>query len=64
MTPGDPDSVKPRIIKSVPLGRYGEPDELAALVAFLASTDASYITGGIYTVATEDRWRADGPPLR
>jgi 3alpha(or 20beta)-hydroxysteroid dehydrogenase len=50
MAPGDPDSVKQRIIKSVPLGRYGEPEEVAALVAFLASTDASYITGGIYTV--------------
>jgi len=33
-----------------PMGRYGEPDEVAALVAFLASKDASYINGGIYTV--------------
>jgi 2-keto-3-deoxy-L-fuconate dehydrogenase len=33
-----------------PMGRYGEPDEVAALVAFLASEDASYINGGIYTV--------------
>jgi NAD(P)-dependent dehydrogenase (short-subunit alcohol dehydrogenase family) len=33
-----------------PLGRYGEPSEVAALVAFLGSPDASYINGAIYTI--------------
>ena len=35
---------------AVPLGRLGEPDELGALVAFLASEQASYITGAVYQV--------------
>ncbi len=42
--------------KLVPAGRFGEADEVAALVAFLASEDSAYITGqtisingGLYT---------------
>lgn len=30
---------------SVPMGRYGEVEEIASVAAFLASSDASYITG-------------------
>ncbi|MEL6675256.1 MAG: SDR family oxidoreductase [Bacteroidota bacterium] len=35
---------------SVPLKRFGEPQEVAKLVSFLASDDAAYITGGEYNI--------------
>ncbi len=35
----------PQYLKSIPLGRFGQPADVANAVAFLASDDASYITG-------------------
>jgi 3-oxoacyl-[acyl-carrier protein] reductase len=32
------------------VGRYGEPDEFAAVAAFLAGRAASYVTGGVIRV--------------
>lgn len=36
--------------KMVPLGRFGKPEEVAALVSFLASEDAAYITGEVINI--------------
>lgn len=40
-----PDAVKEKILASVPQGRMGSPEEIAAGAVYLASTEASYITG-------------------
>ena len=40
-----PDTVLDRVADAVPAGRMGEPAEVAALVAYLASREAGYVTG-------------------
>jgi NAD(P)-dependent dehydrogenase (short-subunit alcohol dehydrogenase family) len=49
-SPTDPAGFHDRMARTIPLRRYGTPEEVAALVAFLCSADARYITGGIYPV--------------
>ena len=45
-----PESIKEQILGQVPVGRFGEPEEVAEVVAFLASDGAAYITGQTITV--------------
>lgn len=45
----DAEKAQRRLVH-VPLGRFAEPDELAAAVAFLASDDASFITASQFMV--------------
>jgi 3-oxoacyl-[acyl-carrier protein] reductase len=49
MTAGLPGDVKARILERIPLGRMGRPEEVAEVVAFLA-TSGSYVTGSVVHV--------------
>ena len=44
------DEMLDAVNRKIPLGRHAQPEEIAALFAFLASDDAAYITGQVYTI--------------
>lgn len=50
MTEVLPEALKTGVMGQIPLGRFGEPGDIASAVAFLASAEAKYITGQVLTV--------------
>ena len=50
MTSGFTDDFKKNALKMIPLGRIGTPEDVAGSIAFLASDEASYITGHVLSV--------------
>jgi len=50
MTARLPDEVKQRMLASIALKRFGQPEDVAAAVRFLASEEAGYITGHVLNV--------------
>ena len=50
LTENLPPEVKETVKKFTPLGRFGKPEEVASLVAFLASEEANFITGAVINI--------------
>ena len=47
----NPDKLREAFRRAIPMGRLGRPEDLAGIVAFLASDEASYVTGQVVSVS-------------
>jgi 3alpha(or 20beta)-hydroxysteroid dehydrogenase len=50
IAPGQAGQAKEQFQSTIPLGRYGQPEEVADVMLFLASDQSSFCTGGVYMV--------------
>ncbi len=50
LTKNIPENVRADILRDIPIGRFGQPEEVAKLVNFLVSDDAAFITGGNFPI--------------
>jgi len=60
-SPSDPDAARQTILSGVPLNRYATPDEIARMIVYLISDDASFCTGTAYPI---DGGAGAGPARR
>ena len=50
MTAAEPPAVREKLVPRIPVGRLGQPDDVARVVEFLADPESAYITGQVYPV--------------
>jgi 3-oxoacyl-[acyl-carrier protein] reductase len=50
MTAETPEPMKEKQIQRIPAARFGKPEEIASLVAFLVSDQAAYLTGQVISI--------------
>jgi NAD(P)-dependent dehydrogenase (short-subunit alcohol dehydrogenase family) len=47
--PGEKEAAHEMMANNIPLGRYGDPDEIASLMLFLGSDESRFLTGAVYS---------------
>ncbi|ODT32961.1 MAG: 2-hydroxycyclohexanecarboxyl-CoA dehydrogenase [Kaistia sp. SCN 65-12] len=48
---GSPEKLRDALLRLIPMRRFGQPDDVAGIVAFLASDDVAYLTGQVVSVS-------------